>query len=128
MTTEEYLNQVANIDKRLNSKIDQLKGLGPLGEFANTAIPIDMEKINKLKDAICSELNRLVALKARIINEIDNMPDNTENTILAKRYVEGKTWDQIAEEIGYSKRQVCRLHEKALEEFSKVNNLSAGVE
>ena len=125
MTTEEYLSQVLNLEKRIDTKIEQLKELGPLGEGTNHQIHIDITGIEKLKDAIYAEINRLVDLKTRIINELDNIPDNTANTILAKRYVGGETWERIAEEIGYTKRQVHRLHENALKEFCKINNLSA---
>ena len=40
--------------------------------------------------------------------------------ILESRYINGLTWVEIADEMGYSVRHVHRLHEKALEEFADI--------
>ena len=50
-----------------------------------------------------------------IENEILSLQDNMLREILAQKYLCGHTLGQIAERMNYSKRQIERLHVKALE-------------
>lgn len=56
----------------------------------------------------------LEALKAVFDTAIKAVTDTEHHDILAKRYLEFKDWNQIAEEMGYSKPSCYRLHREAL--------------
>lgn len=52
-----------------------------------------------------------------IRQQIDMVPDPTEQEILSRRYLIGQSWEKIAVEMGYSYRNITRLHGYALKHF-----------
>jgi 5-methylthioribose kinase len=54
-----------------------------------------------------------------IISQIDSMEDMNFYDVLFHRYIEGKTFEAISEDIHYSWRQVMRIHDDALAAFEK---------
>lgn len=65
------------------------------------------ERINELEVIIN---NRFIKIQDAIVN----MENVNESSLIHKRYIEGKDWDTIATEIGYSWTQTHRIHSKAL--------------
>ena len=52
-----------------------------------------------------------------IRQQIDMVPDPTEQEILSRRYLLGQSWEKIAVEMKYSYRHVTKLHGYALNHF-----------
>ena len=133
MTTKQYLNQVRNLDKRVNAKLDELSSLRALTEKVTASysekvqastsdtFTSNVAKIVDLEKEIDAEIDRLIRLKERITKEIDSMPSNTYSALLSSRYLEGKTWEDVAEMLHYDERQIFRIHENALKEFGRIN-------
>lgn len=133
MTTKQYLNQVRNLDKRINAKLDELSSLRALTEKVTAsysekvqvsisdAFTSNVAKIIDLEREINVEIDRLIRLRERIAKEIDNMPSNIYSALLSSRYLEGKTWEDVAEMLHYDERQIFRIHENALKEFRRIN-------
>ena len=133
MTTKQYLNQVRNLDKRINAKLDELSSLRALTEKVTAsysekvqvsisdAFTSNVAKIIDLEREINVEIDRLIRLRERITKEIDNMPSNIYSALLSSRYLEGKTWEDVAEMLHYDERQIFRIHENALKEFRTIN-------
>ncbi|MBQ8393204.1 MAG: hypothetical protein IJX51_05470 [Clostridia bacterium] len=75
----------------------------------------------ELTELIESEMNRLLQIWYNIHKSINDLPDVSEQLVLRYRYLErgvnGKllSWDVISYKLGYEKRQVFRIHGKALE-------------
>lgn len=71
---------------------------------------------------VVEELERQQAecarLRLTISKAIASVPDGRLRELLRLRYVDGLTWEQIAEEMNYGRRQVTRLHGDALERVS----------
>ena len=60
----------------------------------------------------------LIAVKDEIFEAIIKVPDTILRTLLFQRYIEFRTWEEIAEEMDYSREWITkRLHPKALKEF-----------
>lgn len=76
-------------------------------------------KIDEMERNLDSAIDQYVDKKNEIIKQIDSMEDETLYVILFSRYIEKKTFEQIATELHYSYRQITRLHGKALNEFEK---------
>lgn len=135
MTTKQYLNQVRNLDKRINAKLDELSSLRALTEKVTASysekvqastsdtFTSNVARIVDLEKEIDAEIDRLIRLRERITKEIDNMPSNTYSALLSSRYLESKTWEEIAEALHYDERQIRRLHGRALNEFQKNNKV-----
>lgn len=52
-----------------------------------------------------------------IRQQISMVPDPTEQEILSRRYLIGQSWEKIAVEMGYSYRNITRVHGYALKHF-----------
>ena len=52
-----------------------------------------------------------------IWNQLKRIPDATEMEVLTRKYLFGQEWDEIASEMGYSYRNITRIHGYALLHF-----------
>ncbi len=75
--------------------------------YANLSAEVDRQKDEV--DRICAEITRVIG----------QMDDNVLATLLTEYYVNGKTMEEVAKDIGYTPRHTSRLHKKALQELSK---------
>lgn len=76
-----------------------------------------VEKINEIENKLSTLLNNYVDKKNEIISQIHAMENENYMNLLYKKYVEGKRLNVIADEMGYSYRQVNRIHGYALLKF-----------
>lgn len=82
-----------------------------LGELIAKKIAVE-EEINK-------KLQYSYELLRKIENAIKALPQREQHLIRA-RYIDGKKWREICEEMHYSWRQIHRIHKKALEKLKDV--------
>ena len=69
-------------------------------------------------DALISQLEQEQAMAVRQYKEIhDKMQDGAEKEVLIRRYLMGRTWEQIAVEMDYNYRSVLKIHGRALRSF-----------
>nr|DAJ00920.1 MAG TPA: Protein of unknown function (DUF1492) [Caudoviricetes sp.] len=72
-------------------------------------------------DALISQLEHEQAMAVQQYEEIHNrihkMQDGAEKEVLIRRYLMGKTWEQIAVEMDYNYRSVLKIHGRALRSF-----------
>lgn len=132
---KDYLNQVRNADKMIDLKQKRLDELNaqktaigsqdfsrervkssPSGDTLSSLI----DKIVDLQKEINADIDRFIDIKALIMRKIDLLKDPDEQTVLYDRYFQYKNMTMIAEEYGFSKRTVQRLHRKALESLSEI--------
>ena len=126
MTAKEYLQQYKLLDSRINAKCEQLERLRELstkvsaeqGGGAHSGVS---DRVGNIVAKICdaeAEINemidKLLDLRVKIERAIAAVPDETLRQLLELRYINCKTFEQIAVEINYSYMHVCRLHGKAL--------------
>lgn len=64
------------------------------------------------------KMNEAVLLRDFIENDIDKISDKVESEVLAQKYLCGKTLEETAVLLNYSKRQVERIHLNALEHLA----------
>ena len=82
------------------------------GDLSEYAAKLD-EAINDLKE----QRLKKVRLYTEIQQQIKCVEDDTERELLMLRYLQGKTWEQVAVEMGYTYRYTTKLHGKALQNF-----------
>lgn len=72
-------------------------------------------------DALISQLEQEQAMAVRQYKEIHDrihqMQDGAEKEVLIRRYLMGRTWEQIAVEMDYNYRSVLKIHGRALRSF-----------
>ena len=126
MTTKKHLENVHALDKRINSKLDQIEGLRSLLERATTVLT-GMPKGNSQKDPT-NIIARIWRLEAEVTEDIDlfvdivqdvrkaieQLDDDTERYIIESKYIAYWSWSRIIKEIGMPDRTVYQVHGRAL--------------
>ena len=72
------------------------------------------------------EILKATHVRDAIEDGIDNLQNETETEILAQKYLCGKSLEETAEILNYSKRQIERLHLKALEHLNLEGEIKYG--
>lgn len=133
MTTKQYLNQIARINRMINNKLAEIYQLKTMVCSISVSANEDKVQSSSDKDKLGSSVAKIVDLeneinkaidvyvdkKERIVSQIDSIKDIMEYQVLFSRYIEYKTFEQIAEDNNYSVRQILRIHGNALVEFEK---------
>lgn len=128
MNAKEYLKQAFYLDKRINSKLEQVESLNTLATKATSTLS-DMPKspsrgtsrleetivkIIDLQEEINRDIDKLVDLKREIANSIFALKDKEEQTVLEKRYLCFESWEKIAVDMDYSIQYCFNIHRNAL--------------
>ena len=71
------------------------------------------ELLTELKD----QMEQRIRIRREITQRIEAMQDEPEKTVLRLRYIHWLRWEQIAERMGYSLRNITKIHGKALAHF-----------
>lgn len=133
---KDYLMQIRILDIKIDSMLDTLDNLRasvlritPVlkqdvvsGGSAPDRMSSTMAKIVDLQNEINQTIDRYVDEKANIIRLLDqiHIPDYLQ--VLQKRYIEYQTFEEIAADMHYSYRWICKLHGRALQAFGRLLN------
>lgn len=82
-------------------------------------------KIIDLESEITSLTNEYIEKRTEIIRTIDSVENSVLYEILFKRYVEGKSLNIIADEIGYAYPWTRQLHLSAIAEVQKIKGFDS---
>lgn len=131
MKAKEYLKNIEKIDRLIEEKIHQKEDLRnmkitasidgmPRGNGGSSdKIGNAVAKIGEIEEEIDSKIDELVALKLEATGLINKL-DVQENLLLDMRYIRGMDWETIADEFCYEKRNVHRLHSRALNRLEEI--------
>lgn len=131
MTAKEYLNQAYWLDKRIDSKLEQLSALKEMATKTTAVMSDDMvchsrnvhnmqdviAKIIDMQNEINADIDRLMDLKSEIMHVIKSVKNPEQQTLLELRYMCFKSWEYVAEQMGYNIRHIYRLHDEAMEQI-----------
>jgi len=117
-----YLN--AEIDRKIKSledwrnKIYNVTGtLSDMPKSKNRSNTIEegITTIDEIEASINKDIDDLVELRKEIESKIDSIDDIKLRELMKCRYLDFKSWEEIAYKNGCSWRWVYSLHEKALD-------------
>ena len=133
MTAKEYLRRIRDAESDLRSaEMDYQRARDDLMNLK--AIEYDKDKVSNshigdLSDAIATleryaervnaKWDELIVLRTEAEELIGEIADGRYRDVLHRRYLQGESWEYIAIGLGYSFRQVLRIHGAALVEFAK---------
>ena len=132
MNVKQYLKQIRLLDKKINQRIeekDYLKGKAATvrsmiihpDKIQQSLKPDKMEsmmvKYIDLEHEIDNLIDQYVDLKHKIIGEIQQLDNVQHVDCLVQRYVEGRSFEAIALDMGYSVRRIFQIHSDALQAF-----------
>lgn len=136
MTAREYLSEVQRLQTIIEQKQERIK---EIRESASTvrAVRYDLEKVqggghsDKIGESVAkivdlekeveNDMMKLLYRQHEIIGQIHKLDNPKHIKILYKRYIEGKDFQTIADEIDLTYQYALMLHGKALKAFEAAN-------
>ena len=129
MTAKEYLSQAYWLDRRINSKLEQLSALKDMATRTTSVMSDDVvsrtRNVHSMQDVIAKiidmqaeingDIDRLVDLKRDIIQVVKAVGNPELQTLLELRYLCFKDWPEIAYEMHCSESNVYKVHSRALQ-------------
>lgn len=112
--------------QRLKEQIEELRSQQMFPSVNHDGMPqgnahSDLSGYVARREALISQLEYEQAMAVRQYKEIHDrihqMQDGAEKELLIRRYLMGRTWEQIAVEMNYNYRSVLKIHGRALRSF-----------
>ena len=136
MTAKEYLNQAYWLDRRINSKLEQLSSLRDMATKTTSIMSDDVvsrtRNVHSMQDVIAkiidiqaeinADIDRLVDLKREIGETIRRVEDPRQRTVLEYRYLCYMRFTKIAEVLNYGESTIRVWHQKGLERLESFLN------
>jgi len=133
MTPKEYLNQIKRLYREIIALIDEVSQY----EAMTTKVTPVLEKLNvqssqenTREDAMIKYIDKATELKdllqeyfekrSEIFHDTMQLKNADHITLLHMRYFEFKSWEDVADDMGYSIRWVYKTHGDALEELKEI--------
>jgi len=134
VTTKTYLQQIERLDRMIQNKLSEIYQLQTMAKSitskpkeVNVQSSPDQDKLGTavakiidLEQETDNLVDEYIDKRRTIISQIDAIPDTNMYHILSERYVARKDLNVISAEMGYSFRQVMRIHGEALLEFERL--------
>lgn len=126
---KEYLSRLLWIDKRVEDKYLQIEQLRTMAE-KTTQILSDMPRnpsaptskmeilvvrMVEMENELAQDIESLLTLKKDATARIEALDDMDLQTVLEMRYLSGRPWEEIGDEMNFGSDNLYRLHKKALE-------------
>ncbi len=137
MTAREYLNQAYRLDQRIHADLEEIERLREMAssvsspgfeERHNPNRPTEAPfvrcviKVMEMEEKLNGEVERLMTLKEQMRTVIDALPCVDEQMVIRYRYVHGKTWEEIGDELHADRTTVYRWHNNALRHVTLPEN------
>lgn len=134
MKVQEELQKILLYDAKINSKLEELMVLKSLatkvtsvmeGEAVSRTRNLDtmgdtIAKIADMQDEINNLIDLYVDKKAYFSRIIDSLQNPMQIRVLYGHYFHGKSFQKIADELGYTRRNICYIHGDALVAVEKI--------
>ena len=134
MTAKEYLRQYGQIEREIERLLEERQRWVDLatritpaysdapkgGQSGDGKIPAAVERIAEQEEKIDAKIAELTKLLDEIEKLLGEVRNSNYRLLLELRYLQGLTWEQIAEKMHYSWRHIIRLHGKALLQMQNV--------
>lgn len=123
-----YLGQYRQLDAKITRLLEEQRAwrekamrmtpvLTPVpgGKGGGGPIERPIEKVIAMEGDINAAIDALIDLRREIQGAIDKVPDENLQLLLTYRYIDGLSFEKIAEKLHYGYQWVYKLHRKALD-------------
>ena len=100
-----------------SEKMTTMVKLVPGGSSGGRSIETAVEAIDDLAGQLGAQRAKLVSMRKAIGAAIEDVDDEKLRKVLRLKYIEGMTWERVAESMGVSRQWVTALHGRALEKL-----------
>lgn len=130
-----FLQQIRLLDVRINTKLEEIAHLREMlmritpslkdevvtgGGSSQDKLGDAVSRIVDLENEINQAVDSYVDAKQAVAAVLDKLSDPDQLQVLHNRYVQYKTWEQIAYEMNMSYRNVCYIHGKGLQAVNQI--------
>jgi len=129
MNVKDFLSQAWRVDRMINAKLEQVRGLRELAMKATSTLSDlpsngsrnvhSMEdiitKILDFENEINADIKTLIDLKRDIVETIKRVQNSEYRTLLELRYLCFKPWNEIANDMRYNINSIFKMHRRALD-------------
>lgn len=118
--------EVLNLEARVREKEHEMVSLrspsleGLPTAKGKTSSPVE-DAVASLVDLQAKYVRRLEVMyreQSAIEEAVASLSDSVERQLMRARYLDGQTWEEVCETIGYSWSQVHRIHARALQNIA----------
>lgn len=133
MTAKQYLRQLSKLQQNIRILSEEIEERRT--RLTSTAAPTlgDRVQSSPKADAFATAMAILADkdlerqeliyvyedMRDTIVDQIIQLDDAAQSAVLYKRYVQGRRWDLIAEEMHFSVQRIFQIHGNALVSFSR---------
>ena len=130
MTAKQFLRKAYYLDESINTKLEQVHALHELSVKTSSTLSLApgtqgekrkfediILKAVALENEIDKEVDALIDLKTDINTAIIMIDDPECRLVLEKRYMNLKSFEEIADEMNMGIKNVYRLHDKGAKEM-----------
>ena len=138
---KKYLRQIEILDRRITAKVeerqnvlDMLLRITPVMRDTTSGCASGHDKMENgvvkltgYEEEISADIDKLVELKREISEVIDRVENPKRRAVLRFRYINYKSFEQIAVDMYMTERNIYHIHRKALRDVGKIleeNNYS----
>ena len=126
MTAKEFLRRARSVDRCVDEaqeRLDRIRERLEAGRRSTiTGMPrggssdwtLTADRLIDLEQTVNARTRELVRWKLAAIDAIERLEDLRHVELLKLYYIDGYTWEQVAQAMGLDLRWVYRLHGKAL--------------
>lgn len=129
MTKKEWLGQYRALlreERAVAASIEELRILStsikspvsdgmPRGSGAGDGLASVVGKLDQMERRHEKMLRTIARKREEILDTINALQDSDERTVLTSHYINGLTWEQVAECMGYTDRNIYFIHGRALQ-------------
>ena len=144
MNARDFLNQLKRMEEAIKDKLEeiaQLKSIALVVTAVSNNVIIEGEKHSvdrvqssgsqqKMADAVCkyvdlekevdADIDRMVEKRDEVLAVINKLDKPVQCAVLRKKYVQFKSFKQIAEDLHYSYQYILESHSQALKNVQKI--------
>lgn len=134
MESTKYLREIKKLDKIISSELDEVDSLYAMITRITPVLKDDVVTGSGNTDKIGNAISKIVDLREEINRDIDKLVDKKREAsallkkldnplhyeVLHKRYVLFESFEQISLEMGYTYRNICYIHGRALQAFDRI--------
>jgi len=127
LTAKDFLRRARSVDRRVDEateRVDRLRAKLEAGRMSKiTGMPhggsedwtATADKLIELERRVNARIRELVRVKHLAMDAIDRVDEARLREVLELYYIDGFSWEQVAQRMDMDKRWVFRLHGKALQ-------------
>ena len=134
MDAREFLSRAWKIETQIQSRAEQIERLRSLAcrvtpqyggtggsRFRNvTAMEDTIVRITEAEEKLNRKIDELVTAKLEAAEVIDQVRDVTLRLLLEKRYLLFHSWEDVADEMAYTRRWILKKHADALDAVQRI--------